>query len=221
MWSIDFCVQAQQLWQAGDAAPTLSFIPAMSRRRLSPLARIALQLTHNITSEDVPSRMVFASRHGEIVSTTAMLRDLAQEVALSPAAFSHSVHNAIPGLWSIFQQQHGECSSIAAGLDTLPMSLLEAQSFLQSNNDSPVFVLLADEVLPLCFDSGLTETPALYALGLLLRTGSANVRLSAAVNPDVQQSAPAAIAWQAWWSSETTEPFWQLGERHCWRWDKL
>lgn len=221
MWSIDFCVRAQQLWQVGDAVPALSFIPALSRRRLSPLARISLQLAYDLASEVIPSRMVFASRHGEIVSTTAMLRDLAQEAALSPAAFSHSVHNAIPGLWTIFQQQQGECSSIAAGLDTLPMALLEAQTLLHTNGDSPVLLLLADEVPPACFAANLNELPVQYALGLLLGTEPANVRLSAVSEGDLLPNLPVAVAWHEWWQGESTGSFWQSGERHCWRWDKL
>lgn len=224
MWSIDFCVRAQQFWQQGDPAPNLEFIPALSRRRLSSLARIALALAQALSVESKPKRMVFASRHGEIINTTAMLRDLAQDIALSPAAFSHSVHNATPGLWSIFQQQRGECSAISAGLDTLPMALLEAQTLLFTEQNSAVLLLLADEIPPACFESGLTEISAQYALGLLLESGPANLRLTAIAGDPSSKlpiAPPAALAWQAWRLSESTEPFWQVGERHCWRWDKL
>jgi hypothetical protein len=222
VWSIDFCVRAQQFWQQGDPAPSLAFIPALSRRRLSPLARIALALAYELSAESKPERMVFASRHGEIINTTAMLRDLAQDIALSPAAFSHAVHNAIPGLWSIFQQQHGECSAIAAGLDTLPMALLEAQTLLFAEPKSAVLLLLADEMPPACFESGLTELSAQYALGLLLDAGPANLRLTAVSDAQSMPIAPpAALGWQAWRLSDSTAPFWQSGERHAWRWDKL
>ncbi len=225
MWSIDFCVRAQQFWQQGDPAPTLSFIPTLQRRRLSLLARISLELVEILSVPLKPARMVFASRHGEIINTTAMLSDLAQNIVLSPAAFSHSVHNAIPGLWSIFQQQYGECSAISAGLDTLPMGLLEAQTLLFSDQNSTVVLLLADEVPPVCFESGLNEISTQYALGLLLGSGPANLRLTAVAGDQLPIQLPiqlpAALAWQAWRLSDSTAPFWQSGERHCWRWDKL
>ena len=234
LWSISLCLQAHSLWQSTDPAPSLAYIPAMSRRRLSPLARMALHVAQAVSevATDQPQRMVFASRHGEINSTTQMLHDLAQGVSVSPAAFSHSVHNAIPGLWSIFQQQHGECASIAAGLDSLPIALLEAATLLASDASSPVLTLIADEVPPACFSAYLDELAEPYALALLLKQGKPNLRLSA-MNGDSQSAVclsdtgasrpparPAALTWHDWWLGEQQAPLEVRGERHHWRWEK-
>ena len=50
-----------------------------------------------------PMPLVYASRHGETTRNFALLSDTAEQQPLSPTQFSLSVHNAIIGLWSIFQ----------------------------------------------------------------------------------------------------------------------
>jgi hypothetical protein len=218
LWSVEFCLQSTAQCLASDPAPNLSFIPAMSRRRLSPLARMALYVAYELEQGAAPQRMVFASRHGEIGSTVAMLRDVAQHQPVSPAAFSHSVHNAIAGVWSIFQQHFGECSAIAAGRDSLVMALIEANGFLLDDATTPVLVLLADEALPACFTPYFNDPTPHFALGLLLGKGATNVRVSALENHDI--ASDEISDWQAWWRSNAQVAY-QRGERQVWRWEKI
>src|SRR6185436_1154869 len=50
-----------------DGAPAVKFVPAMQRRRLSRLSRIALQVAFDACPPELRSQVptVFASRHGE------------------------------------------------------------------------------------------------------------------------------------------------------------
>ncbi len=95
----------------GDAQPDVSFLPAMQRRRLSPLARMAFHVAWPLAEGRPPLPLIFASRHGETPRTFAILGDLARGEPLSPTQFSLSVHNAIIGLWSI---QRGDTSEMTA-----------------------------------------------------------------------------------------------------------
>ena len=62
-----------------DAAPDVSFLPAMQRRRLSRLARMAFSVGWPLAEgrQDLP--LVFVSRHGETPRTVDILSDLAAE----------------------------------------------------------------------------------------------------------------------------------------------
>ena len=76
------------LLPASEAAPDVSFLPAMQRRRLSRLARMAFSVGWPLAEglQDLP--LVFVSRHGETPRTLDILSDLANEQPLSPTQFS-------------------------------------------------------------------------------------------------------------------------------------
>ena len=102
---------------ASDAAPDVSFLPAMQRRRLSRLARMAFSVGWPLAEglQDLP--LVFISRHGETPRTLDILSDLADGQPLSPTQFSLSVHNAVIGLWSILRNETSEMTALAAALN--------------------------------------------------------------------------------------------------------
>jgi hypothetical protein len=74
--------------------PDCAFLPAMQRRRLSRMARIALHVAWPLCGDDEQLPMVFASRHGETTRTYAILGDVVDQQPLSPTQFGLSVHNA-------------------------------------------------------------------------------------------------------------------------------
>jgi hypothetical protein len=110
---------------------------------------------------------VFASQHGEIHRTLGLLGDLAQGEPLSPMAFSLSVHNTASGLYSIASGNTAPSTAVAAGLDTLPMALVEAMGQLQRHEE--VMVVYAEEPLPEAYRDFADGGSAL--LGLALRLG--------------------------------------------------
>jgi hypothetical protein len=139
----------------------------MQRRRLSRLSRLSLAAAYDCADGNHRLPTVFASQHGEIHRTLGLLGDLAQGEPLSPMAFSLSVHNTASGLYSIASGNTAPSTAVTAGLDTLPMALVEAMGQLQRHDE--VMVVYAEEPLPdayRAFDEGGN-----VLLGLALRLG--------------------------------------------------
>lgn len=171
-------VQAWQAWsrqpvvlEGSDAAPDVSFLPAMQRRRLSRLARMAFSVGWPLADgrENLP--LVFVSRHGETPRTFEILSDLANEQPLSPTQFSLSVHNAIIGLWSIMRGETSEMTALAAAGDGLEHGMLEAATLL--NEGAPaVLLVITEEQPPEAYSTWIDDVPFPYAVGLLLTPGT-------------------------------------------------
>ncbi|QZA82545.1 beta-ketoacyl synthase chain length factor [Deefgea piscis] len=220
-WSIQIHLSRLCSWhETRNDVPSLDFIAPLQRRRLSPLARINLQLAHDINPEKTALRCVFASRHGEIVQTTQMLQALASDELLSPARFSHSVHNAIQGLWSIQAQQTAECSAISAGIDTLPMGLLEAATLLADQADPAVLLMCTDEAVPAIFNPDASESTTRFALAGLINAQPANLKLSAIPKTHAPMLDPAHLEFLQWWRSNAPQLI-TAGARCNWQWTRL
>jgi hypothetical protein len=146
--------------------PDVAFVDRLQRRRLSTLARACFHVAKRL---DAPpdARVVFASRHGETERTLTIFQDLAAGAEVSPTLFSLSVHNAVPGLWSILSGIRAPVTALAAGPETFPWGLVEALGALRAEPGVPVLFLYADEPLP---DPWAVPTPRgqAHALGLLL-----------------------------------------------------
>ena len=157
--------------QCSNAAPDVSFLPAMQRRRLSRLARMAFSVGWPLADgrENLP--LVFVSRHGETPRTYDILSDLAKDEPLSPTQFSLSVHNAIIGLWSIMRGETSEMTALAAAGDGLEHGMLEAATLL--NEGAPaVLLVITEEQPPAAYSQWIDDVPFPYALGLLLTPGT-------------------------------------------------
>ncbi|WP_411390571.1 beta-ketoacyl synthase chain length factor [Pseudomonas sp. MPB23] len=162
--------QAPALLPASDACPDVSFLPAMQRRRLSRLARMAFAVGWPLAEglPDLP--LVFISRHGETPRTLDILSDLANDQPLSPTQFSLSVHNAVIGLWSILRNETAEMTALAAAGDGLEHGMLEAAALL--NEGAPaVLLVITEEQPPDAYAGWISDVPFPYALGLLLTPG--------------------------------------------------
>jgi hypothetical protein len=171
-------VDAWQAWsrqpvvlQSSDAAPDVSFLPAMQRRRLSRLARMAFSVGWPLADgrENLP--LVFVSRHGETPRTFEILSDLAKDEPLSPTQFSLSVHNAIIGLWSIMRGETSEMTALAAAGDGLEHGMLEAAVLLEEGAPA-VLLIITEEQPPQAYLQWIDDVPFPYALGLLITPGT-------------------------------------------------
>lgn len=216
-----------QAWADGTQAiaatpdsPPVDFIPAMQRRRLSRLSRLSLAAAYSCAGEKHNLPTVFASRHGEIHRTFGLLSDLAQHEPLSPMAFSLSVHNTASGLYSIATGNTAPSTAIAAGLDTLPMALIEAIGQLQRHEE--VMVVYAEEPLPDAYKA-FTGNDNSALLGLALRLGRPGTgrdwRLQSSSIPfDTTSNAAGSsgLALLRWLNSATQDVLLQ-GERNHWR----
>jgi hypothetical protein len=174
-----FATEGGKIAHAG--APDVSFVPAMLRRRCDLLSRMMLAVAHAcaadacVALDRVPS--VFASRHGSFATAIALLEEVARGESLSPFAFSHSVHNAQAGLFSLQAQNRAPSVAIAAGAETFAAGLLEA--LLQvSRADAPVLLVAGDETVPEAMLPISDHAPPPHAVALLLAQDGPGPRLT-------------------------------------------
>lgn len=146
---MSFYVRGVGVWSHGANKPGAALLPARMRGRASPLtamlAEVVEQATRgaDVAAATLPS--VFGSAYGEMGTTGALLEQLtAADAQLSPAKFQASVHNTAAAQLSIALRNPTFTTSIAAGYDTVAMSLLEATSWL-ARNPGQILVACADE----------------------------------------------------------------------------
>lgn len=147
MAEVGFTVTKWATWLPEQGAPRIDVVPPMQRRRLSPLTRSVIDVVSRVIAPTDRVPTVYVSRHGEIISSLNMLRDLAAATPLSPTAFSHSVHNGVVGQLSMLRQDSSEAVALAAGYDGLPSALFEAAGML-AEGAPQVLLIAADEALP-------------------------------------------------------------------------
>ena len=151
--------------------PDVSFLPAMQRRRLSPLARMAFHVAWPLAEMQGAQPVVFCSRHGETPRNLALLTQLGLGEALSPTHFSLSVHNAIIGLWSMFRGDTSEMTALAATNEGLELAVMEAVLLLQAGAPS-VLVIVAEENQPEVYLPWVDDVPFAHAIALQLVAGT-------------------------------------------------
>lgn len=145
--------------------PALTELPAMARRRLSPLGRMAVQAAWwcqeapvggasqamESSQRDATCPVVFASRHGDTQRTLELQDALAAGQAMSPTAFGLSVHNAISAQYSIARGDRDNYIAVAAGVASAAAGLLEALSLL-ADGAPEVLLVCHEEGVPLPYD---------------------------------------------------------------------
>ncbi|MGM9483015.1 beta-ketoacyl synthase chain length factor [Roseateles sp. NT4] len=197
----DWLRNPQPLPADAPASPPLAEVPAMARRRIDPLGRAALQAAYwaqqDVDAAALPAMpLVFASRWGELARSISMLQELAQGEALSPTAFSHSVHNAIGAQYSIQRGITANVSAVAAGEVSAAAGWVEAQALL-ATGAATVLLTVFDAPLPGLYASTGLDAPVapLHAYALRLRAaraGESGVLL--ARQPSLGPAAPATLA---------------------------
>ncbi len=152
----------------GPAIPDVSYMPAMLRRRLSPLARTALHVAWQCLGDARQTPTIFSSVYGESDRTFELTRAIASEQPVSPAAFSLSVHNAISGQFTIARQITVETTCLSpVGGSVLP-ALMEAQGLLQTERHNQALVVFYDQQLPLVYRATKPGPSGLTACALLI-----------------------------------------------------
>jgi hypothetical protein len=143
---------------AGEVVGELNLpeVAPLQRRRMSRLTKMALRVAID-AAQVRPDRLdyvVFASQHGELNTTLGLLAQLAAGETLSPTSFAQSVHNTAGGTWALICGEHVNVTSIAAGVMTFPMALLDAAVFLRLYPAARVLVVYCDERLPDLYSDG-------------------------------------------------------------------
>ena len=190
---------------ASEGQPDAAFLPRMFRRRCGPLARVMLKTAFDCCeTQELPEvATVFGSRHGNINESVDLLDRLARRQPLSPTTFSHTVHNAQAGLFSIAASNRCASSSISAQEDSFACTYLEAMTLLERTPERPVLLVIADVPLAATFARLIDEKPAAYGLALLLsnsRNGQAQLAFDPSPGPGQRRSPdwPDAIEFLRW-----------------------
>jgi len=211
---------------ASEGRPEARFLPAMLRRRCGSLARIMLTTAFDCCAPAELGEVatVFASRHGNINESIDLLDRLAERQPLSPTAFSHTVHNAQAGLFSIAAANRRASSSIAAQRDSFACGYLEALTLLEREPERPVLLVVGDVPLAPTFAPLVEEPAGAYGLALLLARGGDGVEIAFGRAPEARTpNAPAwpeAIEFLRW--LVRGEPDLILGSpRRPWQWERL
>jgi hypothetical protein len=162
----------------GSEEPKLGAMPAMLRRRVGFLGRMALEVAYECLGQEAGVPTVFCSRHGEVARAVGLLGDLARGEPLSPTAFGLAVHNASAGLFSIARADRANHVAVAAGPATLEHAVIEACSLL--TDGAPMVLLVAcDAPLPglLASFEDCDEQPFAFAWAMVA-AGERPVRLA-------------------------------------------
>mgnify|MGYP003561991272 FL=1 len=129
-----------------DKLDAIDIIPAMQRRRLSSLAKIALNNVIKTKQNCAINYIVWVSQYGEEDKTLKILNDVLQDQTPSPTQFSTSVHNAISGLYSILCGDNMPATSLAGSWND---GLIEAYAWLRTSPQSDAQVMLVYYEAPL------------------------------------------------------------------------
>ena len=176
-------------------------IPAMQRRRLSRLAKLALNSAMQTLATQHADYIVWVSQYGDEAKTLNILADVLSEQTPSPTQFSTSVHNAISGLYSILCQDATPATSLAGSWND---GLIEAYAWLKTRPEArQVLLVYYDEALP---DIYIEHQPfAAFAMAAMISLAPANLMLT----PMQTDSTPAyqqALAFNTFWTNpEQTE----------------
>lgn len=171
--------------------PSLDWVSAAQRRRLSSLTRIQLACAKTVIGDDsLP--VIFASRHGELHRTFQLLTTLGEQEPLSPTHFSLSVHNAAAGLFGILREDRAPANVVVGDDDSLMLGLVEACAMLGSGQCEEVLLVAGEQQVPAPYVQFMASRQVDHALALRLGRGS-NIRL---INDALGQAQPWPLAMQ-------------------------
>lgn len=196
-----------------------SAIPAMMRRRMSDLSKAAVQTALELLEQHHADYLVFASRHGELHRSVALIDDILKGEEASPMAFSQSVHNTAAGLATIAAKKPIPVTSIAASENTFQSAIIEAWLYLNANPEHKVLVVDFDQPLPEAYKQYETQQYQTYALGLLISSGDDYLITSQATKETSAESRPQGLEFIRHFISNKNQ--WYLASpQQTWFWQR-
>lgn len=155
--------------------PDVSFVPMLTRRRLSYVSRMVVLVSEQVSRDKdgnkfPPCKVTFASQFGEITQQLKISETLIDTGMVSPAHFSLSVFNASVANASILESNTAGYSAVFSGKDAFVTGLTDCLAALEvENTDSRTFIF-ADELIPETYApvAGVPYPNAVCALALRL-----------------------------------------------------
>jgi len=196
----------------------VDLIPAMMRRRMSTLSKLAVQTAIRLLNQSDIDYLVFASRHGELHRSAELIKEIINGAEASPMSFSQSVHNTAAGLSTIASKKALPVTSIAAGENSFQSAITEAWIYLQEFPNNKVLLIDFDQPLPADYAEFEQKTFKGYALGLVLSTGH-TWQVAQATKSDTIDVLPQALSFLSHYLRKDTQ--WTIhGERTSWEWQQ-
>lgn len=141
----------------------LSFIPALSRRRMSSLDKITAAALKQLFDDNIEN-IIFASQKGETENLFKIIEQYKTENEVSPAVFPGSVHNAAIGAFLINEKKPAAYNALSAGAETIPAGILTA-AVSKYNNTLFVYSDIEDDIyVSLCLYMSKEKAGARYAV---------------------------------------------------------
>ncbi len=155
--------------------PDVSFVPMLTRRRLSYVSRMVVLVSEQVSRDKngnklEPCKVTFASQFGEITQQLKISETLIDTGMVSPAHFSLSVFNASVANASILESNTAGYSAVFSGKNAFVTGLTDCLAALEvENTDSRTFIF-ADELIPETYApvAGVPYPNAVCALALRL-----------------------------------------------------
>ena len=127
----------------GEDSPVVEGMQPMNRRRLKQLGKMALDPTYRLPPSDSP--IVFSTQYGDLTRCYELLKELTETGAISPQSFGLSVHNAIPGLYTIDKKLHSNVTALAS-TDGVMSALVEALGLFAQRESSVRIIVVENAV---------------------------------------------------------------------------
>ena len=155
--------------------PDVSFVPMLTRRRLSYVSRMVVLVSDQVSRDKdgnklEPCKVTFASQFGEITQQLKISETLIDTGMVSPAHFSLSVFNASIANASILESNTAGYSAVFSGKDAFTTGLTDCLAALENEpGDSRTFIF-ADELIPETYApvAGVPYPNAICAIALRL-----------------------------------------------------
>lgn len=132
--------------------PDVSFVPMLTRRRLSPLSKLVVYVSNGISAREcekkIAGKTTFASQFGEISQQYKISNLQLETGTISPAHFSQSVFNASIANATILEKNPAGYSATFAGKDAFLNGLTDCTAALEVENFPVRNFIFADERIP-------------------------------------------------------------------------
>ena len=157
--------------------PDVSFVPMLTRRRLSYVSRMVVLVSDQVSRDKdgnklKPCKVTFASQFGEITQQLKISETLIDTGMVSPAHFSLSVFNASIANASILESNTAGYSAVFSGKDAFTTGLTDCLAALEVENADTRTFIFADELIPETYApvAGVPYPNAVCAIALRLTT---------------------------------------------------
>jgi hypothetical protein len=201
-----------------EGEPGVKAMPPMLRRRAGQLGKMALEVAYECLGGASGIPIVYCSRHGEVGRSVELLDALARGEALSPTAFGMSVHNAIPGLFTIARKEQANHIALAAGPSSLEHAVIEACGLL-ADGAPQVLLVMADTALPEQYAQFEDCSEQAFAFAWLLQPGSAMSLAWQGAAEAPQEAMPGALQVLRFFLSGEQQMV-RLADQRQWQWQR-